>query len=65
MALKQFTGRVIRSDGKAMLKTKGGIFMMFFRFIVIGFFSLTALSLVSFQSIEIFQAFMDSFFQSK
>ncbi|EKN69030.1 hypothetical protein M670_02997 [Schinkia azotoformans MEV2011] len=39
--------------------------MLFFRFIVIGFFSLTALSLFSFQSIEIFQAFVDSFFQNK
>ncbi len=32
------------------------------RYVVIGFFSLTALSLVAFQSVEIFQAFMELFF---
>ncbi|MBM7584145.1 hypothetical protein JOC86_000682 [Bacillus pakistanensis] len=35
---------------------------MWLRFIPIVFFSLTALSLFTFQSIEIFQAFSDLFF---
>jgi hypothetical protein len=37
---------------------------MWFRYIMIGFSSLTALSLIAFQGIEIFSAFMD-FFKEK
>ncbi|WP_268964074.1 hypothetical protein [Pseudalkalibacillus berkeleyi] len=33
-----------------------------FRYVVIGFFSITAMSLVAFQAVEIFQAFMEIFF---
>ncbi|CAG9613791.1 hypothetical protein BACCIP111899_03010 [Bacillus rhizoplanae] len=34
---------------------------MWIRFLLIGFFSLTAISLVSFQVIEMFQAYSDMF----
>ncbi|WP_257000283.1 hypothetical protein [Neobacillus jeddahensis] len=33
--------------------------MLWIRFVIVGFFSLTALSLISYQSIEIIQAVMD------
>ncbi len=35
--------------------------MMIFRFIVIGFFSLTALSVFSYQGVEVFHAVADMF----
>ncbi len=35
--------------------------MIWMRFIIIGMFSATALTLLSYQGIEIFQAFMDYF----
>ncbi|RCW62974.1 hypothetical protein DFR57_12112 [Saliterribacillus persicus] len=38
--------------------------MMWIRFIMIGFFSITALSLFSFQAVEIFHAF-SSYFEQK
>lgn len=37
--------------------------MLWMRFVMIGMFSLTALTLLSYQGIEIFQAFMDYFKQ--
>jgi hypothetical protein len=37
--------------------------MMWIRFIMMGLFSLTALTLLSYQGIEIFHAFMDFFKQ--
>ncbi len=36
--------------------------MMLLRYLVIGFFSVTAVSLIAFQSVEVFQAFMEMFF---
>ncbi len=36
---------------------------MWIRFLLIGFFSLSAISMFTFQGIEIFQAFMDYFKQ--
>ncbi|WP_255398295.1 hypothetical protein [Salirhabdus sp. Marseille-P4669] len=38
--------------------------MLWFRIIMIGFFSMTAISLLSYQGIEIYQAFLD-FFQNQ
>ncbi|SFC01096.1 hypothetical protein SAMN04488168_101448 [Bacillus sp. 491mf] len=35
---------------------------MWIRFVLIGFFSLTAMSLIGFQLTEIFQAYSDMFF---
>ncbi|SER21987.1 hypothetical protein SAMN05216362_16111 [Piscibacillus halophilus] len=35
--------------------------MMFLRFLMIGLFSFTAMSLMSFQGVEIFHAFVDLF----
>ncbi|PEA53026.1 hypothetical protein CON64_20455 [Bacillus pseudomycoides] len=35
---------------------------MWIRFVLIGFFSVTAMSLISFQLTEIFQAYSDMFF---
>lgn len=35
--------------------------MMWMRFLMIGMFSLSAITLLSYQGIEIFQAFMDYF----
>lgn len=39
--------------------------MMWIRLIMIGMFSLTAITLLSYQGIEIFQAFMDYFNKNK
>ncbi|WP_408011848.1 hypothetical protein ACJROX_04670 [Pseudalkalibacillus sp. A8] len=36
--------------------------MFLLRYLMIGFFSVTAVSLIAFQSIEIFQAFIETFF---
>ena len=37
--------------------------MIWVRFLIIGMFSVTAISLLSYQTIEIYQAFMDYFKQ--
>lgn len=39
--------------------------MHFFRFLMIGFFSLTAVSLVWFQSVEMLHSFIDFFITKK
>lgn len=39
--------------------------MMWLRFVPLVFFSMTALSLVVFQSIEVTQAFIDAFFHKE
>ncbi|WP_286170739.1 hypothetical protein [Bacillus sp. NTK071] len=39
--------------------------MHFFRILMVGFFSMTALSLVWFQSVEMFTSFIDFFMNNK
>ncbi|MDO6656655.1 hypothetical protein [Anaerobacillus sp. 1_MG-2023] len=39
--------------------------MHLFRILMVGFFSMTAVSLVWFQSVEVISSFIDLFFQNK
>ncbi|MGB8002062.1 MAG: hypothetical protein WCF60_18480 [Anaerobacillus sp.] len=39
--------------------------MHWFRFVMVGFFSMTAISLVWFQSVELFSSFIDFFLNNK